>query len=313
MDESPYVNTPYPQGVAINREILSDIDHSLPDEEIIIKLQSTGDLMTALWGDMNDAHTLRYIPLHHAASRGRQLLVDFILSNATYSPALVNIMNDNYFTALRYANRGSFSHIISMLESAGATEEFPNIAITCPCGSEFTYTSDKQARFNAQNFQAPRHCGNCRAARKAQQQGGGGNNNNGGYQHRNNGGGYGDRNNGGGGGGYRNNNYNNNNGYNNNRGGGNGGGFGGRNNGGGGYQSRDSNGFQSRDNGHYNNNNNNGGGFGGHRGGGGGGFDNYQQHQSRPQYQQQRNYGGNDGGRSGNGYYGGYNRDDIEH
>jgi hypothetical protein len=315
MVEEPYVNAPYPAGAAVNRPLLADIDHNMSDQEIIGKLQSTPDLMMALWGE-GDLNTLRYVPLHHAASRGRQYLLEFILANRAY-PELVNLMNDNYFTALRYAHRSNLPHIASILTSAGAIEELPNISITCPCGEEFIYTSDKQARFNAQSFQAPRHCGNCRAARKAQQQNnGGGGDRQGGYQQRggygggyNNrqpqeGGGYG----GGYGGGDRNNNV--------------GGGYGGRggfnnfNNGGNrGFGNR---GFQPREDGspnpgHYQNNH----GGGGYGGGSPNGYQQrppqqQQQHyqpQQQQQQQQPRGFGGNPVA-GGNGYYG-YNRGDM--
>ncbi len=344
MMEERYINAPYPGGAAVNREILADIDNELPDEEIINKLRSTPDLMMALWGE-GDLTQLRYVPLHHAASRGRQLLLEFILAHRAY-PELVNLTNDNYFTALRYANRSNLPHIVAMLNEAGATEDLPNVSITCACGSDFVFTSDKQARFRAQNYQAPRHCGNCRAVRKAQNNGGG--DRNGGYQQRGYGGGGfsnnrqqegygggfgGDRNGGGGYGGDRNgggyggdrNVYG---GYGGDR---NGGGYGGDRNGGGGYGA-----------------DRNGGGYGGDRGGGGyggrGSFNNFNNGGGRGRFQprdggnntgygggyQQNNngggYGGNQGGEyqqrpqqrgygdnnGGNGGYYGYNRGELE-
>ncbi len=121
-------NTPieYPSGKNLSWEVISDIKNEVPDQEIIAKLESTSDLMMALWGELRDGlHTLRYVPLHHAASQDREMLLHFLLHHRP-SPEYVNLVNDNFYTALRYAKRSRLLHIVEILQNAGAHEEFPD-------------------------------------------------------------------------------------------------------------------------------------------------------------------------------------------
>lgn len=166
--EAPYVNTPYPANANINLEVLSDLNNQLSDDEIIAKIQVLPDLLSALWGE-GDASLRRYVPMHHAAAHGREKLLLFLLQTLP-SPDLVNLENDNYFTALRYANRSNLPTIADLLINCGAVEELPPITLACTCGSDFIFKSDQQSRFRAQNFQQPKHCTECRNARKQQQQ-----------------------------------------------------------------------------------------------------------------------------------------------
>jgi hypothetical protein len=58
------------------------------------------------------------------------MLLHFLLHHRP-SPEYVNLVNDNFYTALRYAKRSRLPHIIEILQNAGAHEEFPDQTILC--------------------------------------------------------------------------------------------------------------------------------------------------------------------------------------
>lgn len=166
----PVENIKYTDGANLSKEVLADLNNDLPDAEIIRKLQEVEDLSIALWGE-GDWTVPRYAPLHHAASRGRVELLQFILTNRP-SEQFVNLVNDNHFTALRYATRNGLESIQTILLACGAEEELAPITILCPCGIEFIHGSDAQARYLAQGFQQPKHCPTCRSNSRARKNGG---------------------------------------------------------------------------------------------------------------------------------------------
>lgn len=90
-----------PNGINGSMAFLCDLNNGLTDEQIIHKLEillKTGiDNVNKFLGD-ND-----YIPLHHASSRGRVKLVQWIMQN--HRDKNVNVRNHNGFTALKYARR----------------------------------------------------------------------------------------------------------------------------------------------------------------------------------------------------------------
>eukprot|EP01103_Thecamoeba_quadrilineata_P003516 TRINITY_DN13284_c0_g1_i1.p1 TRINITY_DN13284_c0_g1~~TRINITY_DN13284_c0_g1_i1.p1 ORF type:complete len:150 (-),score=10.64 TRINITY_DN13284_c0_g1_i1:23-472(-) len=129
----------YQSGVNLNRFVLDDIKKGIPDEQIIEKIRAVCDynLDIALWGTQEG----RYIPLHHAASHGREVLTRFILTRMT-DPRYINMENDNFLTALRYARRENYPNIVRILMDAGATEPFRPIH----CRNGFVLTSQTQAK-----------------------------------------------------------------------------------------------------------------------------------------------------------------------
>jgi hypothetical protein len=168
------VGAVYPTDNSVNHEVLDDLNSKEPlisDEQIITKLLALPDLHLGLWGPEGiDVEMPRYVALHHAASRGRTDLLQFILANRSV-PEQVNIANRNHYTALRYAHRSRLPSIIAILEKAGAVEDYPSLMITCSgrfCDTQFEVPSNERAKFAALNFTTPKYCQPCRAARRAQ-------------------------------------------------------------------------------------------------------------------------------------------------
>jgi uncharacterized membrane protein YgcG len=166
------ISTEYPTDQPVNREGLEDLNNGISDDEIIAKLKALPDLQLALWGT-DELSPPRYALIHHAASRGREQLLRFILDNRP-KEELVNLENNNCYTALRYAHRNNLPNITQILVDHGAIEELPPITLTCACGNEFTFESAEQSRFTANGFQQPKRCRTCRQDRKNNSRGGGG-------------------------------------------------------------------------------------------------------------------------------------------
>ena len=143
-------------GQSISRAILHDLNIQVSEEDDICKLKMMPDLSLALWG--KESSQRQYVPLHHAASRGKSLLLEFIL--AQRSPAgQVNIMNENDFTALRYAHRSELPHIVKILVDAGAVENYPALDIVCVrCREVFVSSSCQQERLVQRGYQLPKNC-----------------------------------------------------------------------------------------------------------------------------------------------------------
>lgn len=153
----------YTSGVNINREFLDDLNNGLSDEEILAKLEALADLPIALWE--NDS----YIPLHHASSRGRERLVLFILQHVVPGQDCINIMNDNFLTALRYARRNKNAEVERILLENGAVEPYPDRIIRCKgrgCCNSFAFTTSEQLRFQSKNYHDPKYCASCKSSRK---------------------------------------------------------------------------------------------------------------------------------------------------
>jgi hypothetical protein len=167
--ETP-ISTEYPTDQQVNRQGLDDLNNGLSDDEIIAKLKALPDLQLALWGS-DEMTPPRYALIHHAASRGREQLLGFILDNRP-KEELVNLENNNSYTALRYAHRNNLPNITQILVDHGAVEELPPITLICSCGNEFTFESSEQSRFIANGFQQPKRCRTCRQDRKNNAHGG---------------------------------------------------------------------------------------------------------------------------------------------
>jgi hypothetical protein len=162
---------------SVNQELLADLKSKGPlisDEQIIAKLRALPDLFLGLWGPHGDNVEMpRSLALHHAARFGRTELLRFILANRSV-PEQVSIANEDHYTALRCAHRErrpEMPTIISILEEAGAVEEYPALNIVCRCGAQFEVLASERAKYTAQNFHIPKHCRPCRAARKGQPRG----------------------------------------------------------------------------------------------------------------------------------------------
>lgn len=170
--ETEKISTEYPTDQQVNREGLEDLNNGLSDEEMITKLKALPDLQLALWGN-DEMSPKRYVLLHHAASRGREQLLMFILENRP-KEEFVNLENDNCYTALRYAHRNNLPNITQILVDHGAVEELPPITLTCSCGNEFIFGSAEQSRFADYGFEQPKRCRTCRQDRKNNSRRGGG-------------------------------------------------------------------------------------------------------------------------------------------
>jgi len=89
-----------PVGLNGSKAFLCDLNTPLNDDQIISKLEtlrtSHPKLLNAFLGGYD------YVPLHHAASRGRVKLVAWIIK---YHRESLNIRNRNGFTPLGYAQR----------------------------------------------------------------------------------------------------------------------------------------------------------------------------------------------------------------
>jgi hypothetical protein len=155
----------YPTECKVNREALDDLNNDVSDDEIIAKYLALPDLRLALWGN-EDASVPQYVVLHHAASRGREKLLRFILENRP-SEEFVNVANENFYTALRYAHRNNLPNIVEILLEHGAVEPLPSITIDCKCGNQFIFTSQEQDRYRANGYQAPKRCRECRELNKS--------------------------------------------------------------------------------------------------------------------------------------------------
>jgi hypothetical protein len=159
------VDTGYPTNCKVNRPALDDLNNDVSDDVIIAKFLALPDLRLALWGN-EEASVPQYVVLHHAASRGREKLLRFILENRP-SQEFVNVVNDNFLTALRYAHRNNLPNIIEILLENGAVETFSPLTIDCKCGNQFTFSPQDQDRYRANGYQPPKRCRECRDLKKS--------------------------------------------------------------------------------------------------------------------------------------------------